>query len=102
MKRFQVNVAMPLFLAVAAVLSGSRAWAVTQPSDTTAFLYPVYDLIVNKIGAGPAMFAAGFIGICVAAYFLHHHQLGRVIGSLVATGLMLAAASIVPTLGAIF
>ena len=89
-------------MAILALLPGSEAWAVTAPSNTSASLYPLYKIIVLDIGAGPAMFAVGFIGVCVSAYFLYHHQLGQFLGSLVATALIVGAASIVPTLGAIF
>jgi hypothetical protein len=48
------------------------------------------------------MFCVGFIGICVAGYYLYHHALGKFISALVATGMIAGAVSIVPTLGAIF
>ena len=88
--------------AMLALMPGSEAWAVTAPSNTSAFLYPLYKIIVLDIGSGPTMFAVGFIGVCVSAYFLYHHQLGQFLGSLVATALIVGAASVVPTLGAIF
>ena len=89
-------------MAILALMSSSEAWAITAPSNTSAFLYPLYKIIVLDIGSGPVMFAVGFIGVCVSAYFLYHHQLGQFIGSLVATALIVGAASVVPTLGAIF
>ncbi len=86
----------------AALFSGSSAFAIETPTSTTAFLYPLYRIIVLDIGSGPVMFAVGFIGICVAGYFLYHHQMGRFAGSLVATALIAGAAGVVPTLGATF
>jgi hypothetical protein len=80
----------------------SNAWAIAAPTDTTAFLYPVFDLVYNKMGAGPAMFTIGFIGICVAGFFLFQSQYGRVLGSLIATAIIVGAGSIVPTLGVVF
>jgi hypothetical protein len=87
---------------LASLFAGSEAFAITTPTSTTAFLYPLYKIVVLDIGSGPTMFAVGFIGVCVAGYFLYHHQMGRFAGSLVATSLIAGAAGIVPTLGATF
>jgi hypothetical protein len=102
MKKKQTIVVSWLALFVGILCTGTKAFAVAAPTDTNAFLYPVYDLLVLKIGAGPLMFCVGFIGICVAGYYLYHHALGKFISALVATGMIAGAVSIVPTLGAIF
>lgn len=91
------------FMFLAGILfKGADAFALTAPSDTNAFLYPVYDMLVLKIGAGPLMFCIGFIGICAAGYYLYQHEISKFVSALVATGLIVGAVSIVPTLGAIF
>lgn len=82
--------------------SASNAWAIAAPTDTSAFLYPVYDIVVVKLGSGPAMFAMGFIGICFAGYYLWNTKIGPALGVLVGTGIIVAAALIVPTLGLTF
>jgi len=102
MKKRQIIVSFALLVLSGMLFTVPSAFAVAAPTDTNAFLYPVYDLLVIKIGAGPTMFCVGFIGICVAAYFLWQHNLGRMIGSLVATGMFVGAVGIVPTLGMVF
>jgi hypothetical protein len=80
----------------------SDAWAISAPTDTSALLYPVYDLVVIKLGSGPGMFTVGFIGICVAGYFLWHTQLGKFVSTLIGTTMLILAGAIVPTLGLTF
>ncbi len=99
-KMSKISVRAAFFFAT--LFASSEAFAITTPTSTTAFLYPLYKIIVLDIGAGPTMFAVGFIGVCVAGYFLYHHQMGRFAGSLVATALIAGAAGVVPTLGATF
>ncbi len=48
------------------------------------------------------MFTVGFIGICVAGYYMFNSQWGKTLSALVATGMICGAGAIVPTLGAIF
>jgi uncharacterized integral membrane protein len=102
MKNIVCRLRLFVSLSLLGMLSATNAWAIAAPTDTTAFLYPVYDLVYNKIGMGPTMFTVGFIGICVAGYYMFNSQWGKTLSALVATGMICGAGAIVPTLGAIF
>lgn len=91
-----------LLFIIAAVFCSVDAWAIGAPTSTTAFLYPLYKIIVLDIGAGPTMFAIAFIGVCVAAFYLFNNKLANTLSSLVATALIVGAAGIVATLGMTF
>jgi hypothetical protein len=86
---------------LAVAFRGSAAWAISTPA-ANSFLYNVYDIFVVKMAQGAAMAAVGVGGICVGAYYLFHSQWGKMVGALVGTGMMIAAPSIVTTLGMTF
>ena len=98
-KLLSVHVFVFTFFAVA--FRSSAAWAITAPT-AGAFLYPMYDIFVTKMAGGAAMFTVGVAGIIVGGYYLFHSEYGKSIGAIVATGIMIAAPSIVTTLGMTF
>ncbi len=96
------NIVRFALVLLCAVLCSADAWAIATPTSTTAFLYPFYKIIVLDIGAGPVMFAVGFVGLCVSAYYLYHSKMSQAFSSVVATAMIVGAAAIVPTLGMTF
>ena len=101
MKRKLLSIVVFAFTLMAVAFRSSAAWAITAPVSG-AFLYPMYDIFVNKMANGAAMFTVGVAGIIVGGYYLFHSEYGKCIGAIVATGIMIAAPSIVPTLGMTF
>ena len=93
--KMSISIKKSLLFLVSVVFFAADAWAIGAPASTTAFLYPVYKIVVLDIGAGPAMFAIAFVGICAAAFFLFNSKLAQTLSSLVATGLLVGAAGVV-------
>ncbi len=61
-------------MALLVAMFASSAFAFTVPQNTD-ILYPVYDILVNKLIANGLNYIVGFIGMIVAAYMLMQQKI---------------------------
>ena len=83
------------------LLVASSAFAFTVPVATD-IMYPVYDVLVNKLIGNGLNYIIGFIGVCVAAYLLMQQKIVPGLFTIIGGIVFLSAAGITTAFGLLF
>ena len=82
-------------------LVASSAFAFVAPAATD-IMFPVYDILVNKLVANGLNYIVGFIGILVAAYMLMQQKIVPGLFTIIGGIIFLSAGTITTSFGLLF
>ncbi|ABL01372.1 hypothetical protein [Pelobacter propionicus] len=92
---------VPSLAVMFALLVAGSAFALTAPANTD-IMYPVYNLLVNEMINKGVTYLVGFIGLCVAAYFIMQQRIIPGLFSIIGAIMFFSAGAITTAFGLIF
>lgn len=82
-------------------MASTSAFALTAPAAGD-IMYPVFDLLVNQMINNGINYLVGFIGLCVAAYFVMNTKIMPALYCVIGAIMFMSAGTITTAFGQLF